>query len=132
MTGYNLLMSKKSSKEGFIVSVLAGAAAAVVGYVLFKDEIENTFSNKSKKTKNMARYPKVRKKGRPEGTGTQTDRIRKILGLASEKKRFSLSDIRHRFPKVTERTLRRDMEKLVRDGRLAKEGTTRSTIYVKK
>ncbi|MFH1546981.1 MAG: DeoR family transcriptional regulator [bacterium] len=137
-------MSRKSSRDGLIIPVLVGAAAAAVSYVLFKDDIkkstksrsatgrEKSFpKNNSIKSKKMARYPKVRMKGRPKGTGSQTDRIKKLLSVIGEKKEFSLSQIRYRFPSVTERTLRRDLDKLERDGKVIKKGNTRSTIYIK-
>jgi predicted HTH transcriptional regulator len=125
-------MSKNSSKEGLIVPVIIGAVAAAAGYVFFKDELSKGSSNKSKKSSKMARYPKTRKKGRPSGTGSQTERIKKLVQIINEKESFSLSEIRHRFPSVTQRTLRRDMDKLERDGKVTKKGSTRSTIYIKK
>lgn len=132
MSEYNLFMPRKSSNEGLIISLVVGAAAAVASYFLFRDELSPNSSNKSKKSKDMARYPKNRKKGRPTGSGSQTERIKKLVSIINEKESFSLSDIRHRFPSVTQRTLRRDMDKLERDGKVVKKGSTRSTIYVKK
>jgi DeoR/GlpR family transcriptional regulator of sugar metabolism len=135
-------MSKKSSRGGLIIPVAVGAVAAAVSYVLFKDDISKSVrggsasgrknsSNKSIKSKKMARYPTKRKKGRPKGASSQTDRIKKILSIINEKKEFSLSSIRYRFPSVTKRTLRRDLEKLERDGKVVRKGNTRSTIYLK-
>lgn len=123
---YNLGMAK-SRKSGYVIPVVVGAVAAAFSYLLFKDNIDP--QNKYKKTKKMARYPKIRKKGRPKGMGSQTERIKKLLSIISEKKEFALSDIRYRFPSVTERTLRRDLRKLERDGKVKRKGSTRSTIY---
>ena len=128
---YNNGMSKKSSRGGLIIPVVVGAIAAAVSYVLFEDDIKKSSLNKSNKSRKMARYPKTRVKGRPRGASSQTDRIKKILSIIQEKKEFSLSSIRYRFPSVTERTLRRDLEKLERDGKVIKKGNTRSTIYLK-
>lgn len=129
-------MAKKSSKGSFIIPVFVGAAAAAISYLLFKDDIKRskkkTSQNKSNKSNKMARYPKERKKGRPTGSSSQTDRIKKLVSIINEKKQFNLSEIRYRFPSVTERTLRRDLDKLERDGKVVKQGNTRSTIYLKK
>lgn len=135
-------MTKKSSRSGPVIPSVIGAAAAAVGYALFRDNRKSMGGenyedsrkgnlSKSSKPKKATRFSRNRKKGRPSGTGSQTIRIKKMLLIVNEKKEFSLSQIRYRFPSVTERTLRRDLDKLERDGKVIKKGNTRSTIYLK-
>lgn len=58
-------------------------------------------------------------------------REQKILDVISHGKTVRMSDVVHHFKDVTERTLRRDMDRLVRKGRVKRLGTTRSTTYIK-
>lgn len=58
-------------------------------------------------------------------------REQRIINMMQKGKQLRMSELVRRFKNVTERTLRRDMDRLVRMGRVKKVGTTRATTYVK-
>ncbi len=58
-------------------------------------------------------------------------REQRILDLMERGKPARLSELSPRFKNVTDRTLRRDMERLIKKGKVKRVGTTRSTTYVK-
>lgn len=59
-------------------------------------------------------------------------RIQKILEILDHRRPMSVPDLRRRFPGVTDRTLRRDMNEMVMKGYVLRKGTTKSTVYFKK
>ena len=58
-------------------------------------------------------------------------REQKILHAMPAGKPVRMSDIALQFKDVTDRTLRRDFNQLLRKGRIRRTGTTRSTTYVR-
>lgn len=58
-------------------------------------------------------------------------REQKIIDMMPKRKPVRMSSFVHHFKNVTERTLRRDLDRLVRKGRVKRVGTTRATTYVK-
>lgn len=64
--------------------------------------------------------------GKPKITN---ERWRKILEILKEKEKLQVSDLQRYFPKVSKRTLRRDFEALLEQGRIVRVGEGRDTFY---
>lgn len=60
----------------------------------------------------------------------KTNRINEILGELEDKGEISIKDISEKFPKVSNKTIQRDMGSLIRKGMVRKKGKKRWTTYV--
>jgi len=69
-------------------------------------------------------------KGKLNWIGRLRAREQKILSVMPRKKPITMAEISRKFPHLTPRTLRRDMDHLVKKGRIKKTGSTRSTTYI--
>lgn len=158
---YNVSMARRrKSLLGSVVSTaIFGAAAASIGYVAYKairkEKLPSSATSLSEKAlgKNMSeKDAKPRAAVRreitppaprtsPEAEKVSQDHLQWLPGLRAREqrilssipsgKRVKMADIARFFPHVTVRTLRRDMDRLTAKGRVRKEGTTRSTTYIK-
>jgi hypothetical protein len=62
-------------------------------------------------------------------TSKGSPRTNALLGYIKAEKHTTMSNIRGKFPSVTARTLRRDLEKLEEQGYIAQSGKTRNSSY---
>lgn len=75
---------------------------------------------------------KSKKKQEPEEFKELNERQRRILAQMREEGKMSPSEIYSLVPGVSTRTVRRDMDSLVRAGFVSQKGTTKSTRYIYK
>lgn len=102
--------------------------SAVVFGVRFYRQKQNSFV--ISKTKNKTIKVKEQK---PifDNEDELTDRLGAIMKVVENTKEFDMQTIKTRFPKVTERTLRRDLNKLSEMKFIKKVGSTKSTKYIR-
>jgi len=97
-----------------------------------KEDIEDKTKNITKEVENQVKgVSKDLTKQSKEIVKTLSNRIDAMVDFIKtiKKEAFEIKDITERFKDVSERTLRRDLIKLVKMGLIVKEGSTRDTKY---
>jgi predicted HTH transcriptional regulator len=62
-------------------------------------------------------------------TAAVSPRAKTLLNYIKSRKQITVAEIRDQFPTVTARTLRRDLDKLEKQGVIAQTGKTRNSAY---
>lgn len=97
------------------------------GQVLDSDATKD--SDRPAASKKKLASPKVGKSKAKEADLDLPGRASLLLSYLKSRQRLTMSEIRGKFPSVTARTLRRDLELLESKGLIRKEGKTRSSVY---
>lgn len=58
-------------------------------------------------------------------------RREKIMSLSKQKKEFGINEVHKILPDVPERTLRRDLETLIKEKKLKSKGSKKTRLYSK-
>lgn len=82
-----------------------------------------------KNTQNIKSEEKQTEKRKKKELNNITERQRIILNALQRKKVASPSEIYSLVPNISTRTVRRDMDVLIKEGLVMQEGTTKSTMY---
>lgn len=93
-----------------------------------KDTLENIKDDLSKEVGNVKKQVKKQKESLAEVLADRQGEIAKFI-KSMQKEAFEIKDIAQRFKNVSERTLRRDMQKLEKMGMIKQVGTTRNSKY---
>ena len=112
-----------------LVTTAAILAGALLGYTYIKNRKEKS-SEIEKGTKQVL-LPKVEQKQiqAPQNYSDMSHRQKTLYDVIKEKKVLTPAEIHKIFPEISTRTLRRDMDALVKSGKVTQNGTTKSTIY---
>lgn len=117
--------SKKNDGAFGTILALAGVVAGV--FLITKLTHQETHGIPTSKESD----PKPKLEDTPSGPKVDSgnDRQRKILELAKEKGIVTPKELQSRFPDVSTRTLRRDMDALAKAKLVSQRGSTKSTFY---
>lgn len=137
-----LLLSQNPTRNSLKINEILDNINILFGYFdLAKSQnwvnqknIEILFEEYKKIQENLTRQPqpqtikeekerpiKVSKPRQQERRSTPQERQKRVLALLREKKQITLSEIRQIFFQVSQRTLRRDMEDLIKRGIVARK-----------
>ena len=111
-------------KDKTVLNTILGLSGFVISAFL----ITNFVRNSSKKT-NTSKKDVVGKKESKKIDESLNGRQKKAVEILSTKGRVTVKELVVHFPKVSTRTLRRDMDALVGRGYVSQEGSTKSTYY---
>jgi len=111
-------------KDQAILNTILGLSGFVIGTIL----ITNLVRNSSKKTK-TSKKDVVEEKESKKIDENLNPRQRKAIEILLEQGRVTVKELTIHFPKISTRTLRRDMDALARRGYISQEGSTKSTYY---
>jgi len=111
-------------KDQAVLNTILGLSGFVIGAFL----ITNLVHNLSKKT-NTSKKNVVGKTESKNIDEFLNERQKKAVEILSAKGRVTVKELVVHFPKVSTRTLRRDMDALARRGYVSQEGSTKSTYY---
>lgn len=101
-------------KKHSLLNIIFGLSGVIVGILLITNIIHNS-SKISTTSKNIA--------------SSLNPRQKKIKQILSKYGMVTIKELVIYFPKISTRTLRRDMDILVNRGYVSQEGSTKSTYY---
>jgi len=84
---------------------------------------------KKKTTSKKPRTVKTKALRQDDNAGFNS-RQSKLLNFIKEGKQVSMKEINSKFDDVTQRTLRRDLDKLENEGFITQQGATRNSVYI--
>ena len=116
----------------FLILVLVFFGWAYIMYLYLHKENQNTLENiKSDFQKETKKIVKEVNKQKEQLVETFSVRQEDLVGFikSMQKEAFEIKEIAERFKNVSERTLRRDMQKLENMGMIKKVGSTRDSKY---
>ena len=111
-------------KDQAILNTILGLSGFVVGAIL----ITNLVRNSSKKTDTSKKDVVVEKESKKIDESLN-QRQKKAIEILLAQGRVTVKELVAHFPKISTRTLRRDMDALADKGYVSQEGSTKSTYY---
>jgi predicted HTH transcriptional regulator len=117
---------EEDSRKNNGLGIIIGLVGFILGAFLIKKIIQEGQHQKSNSKVQKEIYPK---KVNEEKVLAINTRQQKIFDMLKKKKEISSKDLVSLVPSVSTRTLRRDMDVLVKLGVASQKGSTKSTYY---
>jgi predicted HTH transcriptional regulator len=121
---------KRSFILGVVVAGVAGFAVSKIIEGITQDEKEDFISVNVKLGKNITRPAKQIQNLLSPAPIEPEERLSVILNYLKTKKQAGMHDLERLFPKISRRTIRRDMDKLEESGKVRQVGLTKDSKYI--